>query len=245
MSKASSEGLDARSAVLWCTLALITLSFVLCTPVLLLPRGVMRRVINGHVSASLLAAKAICNLACEIRGGEWLVGRPVLIASKHQSAFETFVLQWFLPDPAIVLKRELLSVPFYGWAISKLGHLPIDRAGDVSSLRDVIMLAQKRLADGRPVVIFPEGTRQPVGAPPRYQAGAYVLYRMLNVPCAPVALNTGQFWPVKGWRFRPGRIIISFLPELPPGLGRDEFLVALENRIEKASSELLVDTSGT
>lgn len=245
MSKASSGGLDARSGVLWFALALITLSFVLCTPVLLLPRGVMRRVINGHVRAGLLAAKVICNLTCEIRGGERAAGRPVLIASKHQSAFETFVFQWYLSDPAIVLKRELLSVPFYGWAISKLGHLPVDRAGDVSTLRDVIMLAQQRLAAGRPVVIFPEGTRQAVGAPPRYQVGAYVLYRMLNVPCVPVALNTGQLWPVKGWRFRPGRIIISFLPELPPGLGRVEFLSALENRIEKASSELLADTSGT
>ncbi len=219
MSKASSQGLDARSAALWGALALVTLSFIICTPALLLPRGVMRRVINGHVRAGMTAARVICNLDCEIRGGERIRGRPVLIASKHQSAFETFALQWCLSDPAIILKRELLAVPFYGWAIRKLGHIPVDRSGDLAAFRDVINLAQQRLADGRPAVIFPEGTRQPVGAPPHYQAGTYVLYRMLNVPCVPVALNSGQFWPVKGLRFRPGRIVISFLPELRPASG--------------------------
>ena len=189
--------------------------------------------------------KLICGLDWELRGNPQAAGMAVLVASKHQSAWETFALQCILPDPAIILKRELLLVPFFGWALRKLRHLPIDRAGGLESLRETLRAARMRIRDGRQVVIFPEGTRTDLGAAPAYQAGVFALYKSLGVPCLPVALNSGRFWPHRGFIFRPGCIVIKFLPPIEPGLSRDAFMQKLALEIEDASSRLLAEGMGS
>ena len=189
--------------------------------------------------------KLVCGLDWELRGNPQAAGTAVLVASKHQSAWETFVLQCILSDPAIILKRELLLVPFFGWALRKLRHLPIDRAGGLESLRETLNAAQMRIRDGRQIVIFPEGTRKDLGAPPAYQAGVFVLYKSLGVPCLPVALNSGRFWPHRGFIFRPGCIVIKFLPPIEPGLSRDAFMQRLALEIEGSSSRLLAEPMGS
>lgn len=189
--------------------------------------------------------KLVCGLGWELRGDPQAAGAAVLVASKHQSAWETFALQCILSDPAIILKRELLLVPFFGWALRKLRHLPIDRAGGLESLRETLNAAQMRIRDGRQVVIFPEGTRRDLGAPPMYQAGVFALYKSLGVPCLPVALNSGCFWPHRGFVFRPGCILIKFLPPIEPGLSRVAFMQRLAMEIEGSSSRLLDEAMGS
>lgn len=230
-----------RSALLWFVLAVIALSFCLCLPFFLLPRRFLKAIVAFHTKAGLKAIKLICGLDWELRGNIRAAGTAVLVASKHQSAWETFVLQCILPDPAIILKRELLLVPFFGWALRNLKHLPIDRAGGLESFRQTIETARQRVGEGRQIVIFPEGTRRDLGAPPAYQVGVFALYKSLGVPCLPVGLNSGCFWPHHGFVFRPGSIAIEFLPPIEPGLSKNVFMRRLAQEIEGSSSRLLAE----
>lgn len=233
-----------RSALLWLVLGVITFSFCLCLPFFLLPRRILKVITVVHIRTGLKAMKFVCGLDWELRGNPDAAGTAVLVASKHQSAWETLVLQCILSDPAIILKRELLLVPVFGWALRKLGHLPVDRAGGLESLRETLSAARLRIRDGRQIVIFPEGTRRDLGAPPAYQAGVFALYKSLGVPCLPVALNSGGFWPHRDFIFRPGCIVIEFLPPIEPGLSRDVFMRRLALEIEGSSSRLLAEGMG-
>jgi 1-acyl-sn-glycerol-3-phosphate acyltransferase len=229
------------SALLWFVLGVIALSFCLSSPFFLLPRRVLKIIVVFHIKVGLSAVKLICGLDWELRGNPQSAGTAVLVASKHQSAWETFVLQCILADPAIILKRELLLIPVFGWSLRKLRHLPVDRAGGLESLRETLTAARKHIKDGRQVVIFPEGTRKDPGAPPSYQAGVFALYKSLGVQCLPVALNSGCFWPRRDFIFRPGCIVITFLPAIEPGLPRDVFMKRLAQEIEDSSSRLLAE----
>jgi 1-acyl-sn-glycerol-3-phosphate acyltransferase len=241
----SSLALSLRSALLWFVLGVITFSYCLCLPFFLLPRRILKAIVVFHVKAGLKALKLVCGLDWELRGNPRAAGTAVLVASKHQSAWETFVLQCILPDPAFLSKRELLMLPFYGWTLRKLRHLPIDRAGGLESFRGTLKAARLRIREGRQIVIFPEGTRKDLGAPPAYQLGVFALYKSLGVPCLPVALNSGCFWPHRGFIFRPGCIVIKFLPPIEPGLSRDAFMQRLALEIEGSSSRLLAEATGS
>lgn len=234
-----------RSALLWFVLGIVTFSFCLCLPFFLLPRRVVKVIVVIHIKAGLKALKLVCRMDWELRGDPPAAGAAVLVASKHQSAWETFALQCILPDPAIILKRELLLVPVFGWALRKLRHLPVDRASGVESLRETLNAARLHIKDGRQIVIFPEGTRRDLGAPPAYQAGVFALYKSLGVPCLPVALNSGCFWPHRDFIFRPGCIVIEFLPPIEPGLSRHVFMQRLALAIEDSSSRLLAEAMGS
>lgn len=162
---------------------------------------------------------------------------PLLVASKHMSMWDTMALWLALPGPAVVLKRELLYIPFYGWFLWRGAAIPIDRSAGASALRKMRARAKAALARGRQVLIFPEGTRKQPGAPPDYKPGVAALYGLLDVPCVPVALNSGVFW--QGFTKKPGTIVLEFLPAIPPGLKRDDFMHRLEDAIETATNKLL------
>lgn len=162
---------------------------------------------------------------------------PVLVAAKHMSMWDTLALHLALEDPGIVLKRELLSIPFYGWYLGKAAAIPIERTGAARALRQMREAAQKVLREGRPVLIFPEGTRRKPGAPPTYKPGVAGLYTMLEVACVPVALDSGLYW--QGFWKRPGTITLAFLETIPSGLARREFMPLLEKRIEEATAKLI------
>ena len=164
---------------------------------------------------------------------------PVLVAAKHQSALETLILQYALGDPAIILKRELLAIPLLGWILRRLGHIGVDRSGDLDEARRLIGEARRAHEEGRPVVIFPEGTRREVGAPPDYKAGVELLYGVLKAPCVPVAVNSGRVWSGRSLLPRPGRVVIEFLPVIEAGLPRATFGARLEREIEEATARLL------
>jgi 1-acyl-sn-glycerol-3-phosphate acyltransferase len=164
-------------------------------------------------------------------------GGGVLVASKHMSMWDTLALYLALDDPGIVLKRELLRIPFYGWYLWKAAAIPIDRGAGADALRRMTEAAKHVLADGRPILIFPEGTRKKPGAQPDYKPGVAGLYRLLGVACVPVALNSGRYW--QGFTKRPGTISLKFLAPIPPGLKRRDFMARLEREIETATDRLL------
>jgi 1-acyl-sn-glycerol-3-phosphate acyltransferase len=210
-------------------------------PFLLTPRRTAMRFGRFWAQATLFALKWIVGLDGEIRGRANIPAGACLIAMKHQSMWDTLMLPPLLRDPAVVIKSELRWVPFYGWYASRAGSIFIDRQGGAGALRGLLTAAKEAAAAGRPVVIFPQGTRtapgQPVQAAP-YQAGIAALYRELAVPLVPAAVNSGLYWGRRAFLKRPGRIIVDFLEPIPPGLPRREIMATLEARIEAATTAL-------
>lgn len=191
-------------------------------------------------AAMLWGLKILAGLDFEVRGEIPLNG--VLIASKHMSMWDTLALYVLLRDPAVVVKRELLSIPFYGWYARKADMIGIDRSGHAGALLKMADQARKVLRQGRSLIIFPEGTRKNPGAVPDYKPGVAGIYGRLAVPCVPVALNSGLFWTGRGGFLKKrGRITVEFLAPIPAGLKRAEFMRTLEERIEKATTKLVAE----
>jgi 1-acyl-sn-glycerol-3-phosphate acyltransferase len=210
-------------------------------PLLLWPRRTM--VAAGRLwqrgTQRLLAALA--GLSYEVRGRERIPARPAIFAFKHQSAWETLILHIVLKDPAITLKRELTQIPLFGWYLTHAGMIRIDRAGGGRALRTLVEDSRAALARGSEIVIFPEGTRAPVGDRNPYHPGVAALYLQLACPVVPVALNSGVFWPRRSFIKRPGRIALEFLEPIEPGLDRRRFMAELEQRLEGASARLIAE----
>lgn len=225
-----------RSAIffLWFALVSATLA-ILFLPALALPRTVTVWM-SRHWSALVFwGLRVIAGVSFEVRGTRPANG--VLVAAKHMSMWDTMALYLALDDPAVVLKRGLTWVPFYGWYVSKAGSIAIDRAGGAQALRRMAAAAKAVIAQRRSVLIFPEGTRKKVDAPPDYKPGVAGLYGQLGVECVPAALNSGLFWT--GFIKRPGRIVLEFLEPIPPGLRSRDFMKQLEERIETATAALV------
>jgi 1-acyl-sn-glycerol-3-phosphate acyltransferase len=214
---------------------------VVALPFLLTPRRTCMRFGRFWAQTVLFLLKWIVGLDGEIRGRENVPPGGCLIAMKHQSMWDTLILPPLLGDPAVVIKRELQYVPIYGWYATRSGSIFIDRKGGAGALRRMIAVAKRAVAAGRPVVIFPQGTRTRPGAPVAeapYQPGVAALYRELGVPMVPAAVNSGLFWGRRAFVKRRGRIILEFLPAIPPGLPRREVMNQLEARIEAATAAL-------
>jgi 1-acyl-sn-glycerol-3-phosphate acyltransferase len=191
--------------------------------------------------ASLAWLKFSVGLDYEVRGRENLPPPPFILAPKHQSAWDTLVLNQLVRDPAIVLKRELTWIPVFGWYLLRAGGIVIDRKGAASALRKLVAQGRRAVAERRPIAIFPEGTRGPVGGKLPYQPGVAALYSQLGVPLVPVALNSGRFWGRRTFLKRGGRITVEILPPIEPGLDRRRALILLEERIETATARLLTE----
>ncbi len=191
---------------------------------------------------NLWALRVICGMNVEWRGLEKIPEGPILVAAKHQSAWETFAFFVPFPRPAYIYKRELAYVPLFGWLIWKARQIPVDRGRKAEALASITAGARKAAAIGRQVMIFPEGTRRPVGAPPDYKFGVAHLYRTLGLPCQPVALNSGMFWSRKSFTRRPGTVLVEFLDPIPAGLPPADFAAKLEVEIEGATNRLIAES---
>ncbi|MDE3015384.1 MAG: 1-acyl-sn-glycerol-3-phosphate acyltransferase [Pseudomonadota bacterium] len=191
---------------------------------------------------SLRLLRLICGIRQEIRGGQYIAGVPVIYACKHQSAWDTVALLAMLPRPAYVLKRELIAIPLWGWYLWRMKMIAIDRSKGAGSIKQIVRQAQQAVNDGRPVVIYPEGTRTVPGAAAHYHPGIAALYSQLGIPVVPVALNSGLYWGRNAFFKRPGTIAMEFLPPIAPGLPRREFMARLKDAIETASQKLLEDS---
>lgn len=199
----------------------------------------------AHANACCWLLRVIAGTELEVRGLEHLPVGAALIASKHQSAWDTFGLIPLLHDPALVMKAELGRIPLYGWFARKFGMILIPREKRAAALKQLLRDAKARAADGRHILIFPEGSRQAPGAPPDYKSGIAALYEALDVPCVPIALNTGMFWPRRSFIRRPGRMIVEFLPPIPAELPRQAFMQTLQDRIETATARLVAEAKSS
>jgi 1-acyl-sn-glycerol-3-phosphate acyltransferase len=221
-----------------------TVFLILGSPLLLAPRAVAMAGLAVHAQTCIWLLRVICRIGLEIRGRQHLPASACLVAAKHQSTWDTFALVPLLHDPAIVLKAELLHIPVYGWFCRKFEHIAIARERAAVALRQLVADANARIADGRQILVFPEGTRRSPGARPDYKPGIVALYETLGVPCVPIALNSGVFWPRRSlWRY-PGRIVVEILPPIPPGLPRREFRDRLTADIETACARLVAEARG-
>lgn len=189
--------------------------------------------------------KWVVGVTHEVRGMENIpAGRRVLFASKHQSIWETVLIPIVIPNAVPVVKQELARVPLYGAYTKRSGIISVDRAAGASALKAMIAEARAFIASGRDVLIFPEGTRTVPGERIPYQSGVAALYRMLDVPVVPIAVNSGLFWGRRSFVKQPGRIVMEFLPPIAPGLKREPFVAELTQRIEDASDRLVAEASG-
>lgn len=218
---------------------LMTVMGILCLPTLLMPRHVALAAMGLWRRLVLAGLRLLCGITFEVRGRERMPTGGALVAMKHQSMFETIIAWEFIKDPAIILKRELVWMPVFGWYALKLRNIVVDRGAHASALRAMLKSAAARVEEGRQVVIFPEGTRTKPGERAPYKPGVAALYRSLDRPCVPVAHNSGLCWPDHGLVRRPGKIVFEILPAIAPGLSRAEFMAELETRIETASDALL------
>jgi 1-acyl-sn-glycerol-3-phosphate acyltransferase len=214
---------------------------VAATPTYVMPRMAILGIAKFWGRTSNWLLRAVCGIKIEYRGLDKIPQGPLLIASKHQSIWETFGLLWLFSDPAFILKRELLWIPYFGWYAWKADMIPVDRGRGAQALADMTQRAIAELKRGRQIVIFPEGTRRAPGAEPSYKFGIVHLYAATRVSCLPIALNSGLFWPRRSFRRFPGTIVVEFLDPIPPGLDKPEFAARLQHDIETATARLIAE----
>jgi 1-acyl-sn-glycerol-3-phosphate acyltransferase len=214
---------------------------IILLPWMLLPRRTFLSGVKLWARSSLWLLRVIAGTTIEVRGQEKIPSGGFLVASKHQSLWETFALVPFFDDPAFILKRELMWIPFFGWYAWKSGSVPVNRKAGSQALIQMTAQAREEAKHGRQIIIFPEGTRRPPGAPPAYKFGVAHLYQNLRVVCLPIALNSGLYWPRRRFIRRPGTIRVEILDPIPPGLPRDAFFRTMQDAIETASDRLLAE----
>jgi len=219
--------------------------FVVAMPTLLLPRWGILRLARHWAHTNLWLLRVVCRIDVDWRGIEKIPRGAVLVAAKHQSAWETFALLTVLAEPTFILKRELLWIPFYGWFAQHAGMIPVERGGGKPALVAMTARAREALLEGRQIVVFPEGTRRPPGAEPKYKFGIAHLYAEGVAPCVPIALNSGLFWPRRQFLRYPGTIAVEVLDPIAPGLPMEEFFQRLQQDIEAATTRLMAQASAS
>jgi 1-acyl-sn-glycerol-3-phosphate acyltransferase len=215
----------------------LILHVIVAIPTYALPRRAFMAVAKswGRTSNALMR---VAGIEVELRGLKKIPRGSLIVAAKHQSVWETFTLLTLFDDPAYIFKRELGWIPIFGWYAVKSRMVPVDRKARGGAIAGMVERAVEELQRGRQVIIFPEGTRTAPGALPSYKSGVAHLYAAAGVPCLPVALNSGLFWPRRKFLRRPGTIVLEVLEAIPPGLDREEFAARLEREIETAQVRL-------
>jgi 1-acyl-sn-glycerol-3-phosphate acyltransferase len=178
-----------------------------------------------------------------LRGVEHIPEGGVLLAAKHQSAWDTMMFHLFVPHSIYVTKQEVTRIPLYGAVARGIGSISIDRRGGAKALKGLIRDCRAAIESGHQVIIFPEGTRTAPGSSLPYQPGVAAIYKQIGAPVVPVALNSGLFWGRRSFIKQPGCIVVEFLPAIEPGLDRKLFLVELERRIETATAALIAEAA--
>lgn len=217
---------------------------VVCLPLLLAPRRSVMAAARVWARLVMAGLQGVVGVTIEVRGREHLPPGPCLIAAKHQGMFDFIPPFDYLPDPAFVMKQELMRIPVFGWMAAKMEMIVINREGAAKALRAMLHDAKDALAAGRQIIIFPEGTRKEPGEAADYKPGVAGVYRELNVPCTPLATNSGMIWPAHGFIRYPGKVVFEILPPIQAGLKRATFMAMLEDAVEEASARLLAEGGG-
>jgi 1-acyl-sn-glycerol-3-phosphate acyltransferase len=219
--------------------ALLVFWILVAIPTFLMPPRAFMTVAKAWARSSVWLMRVVCNTRFECRGLEKIPQGPLIVVSKHQSMWETFALLQFFDSPLFIYKRELGWIPFFGWYLKKSKMIGVDRSAGGRSLLAMARRAGEEVRRGRQLIIFPEGTRTPVDAPPHYKTGVAQVYVDCGVTCLPVALNSGLFWPRRTFMRYPGTLVVEFLDPLPPGLSRREFIARVSAVIEEATNRLV------
>lgn len=229
-----------RSYVFLVLIILLSGAFALLLPFMVLPRSFVRRIFHAYLRIGLWLIEVVCDVRYVVVGRENIPPGPVLFASKHQSAWDSAVLPMLLGDPAAFVKREFLLAPIMGLVAWRMRHIPVARGKGVGPFAKAVETARQTLAEGRSILIFPEGTRRCAApyAKPDYHKGVAVLFQQLKAPCVPVALNSGLVWPRRSILRPPGVIRVEILPLIPASTERTAFMGVLIDRIETASRRL-------
>ena len=210
-------------------------------PLLIFPRKYTALLIHSWSKLMLLLFKNLDGLDWTVIGEENIPTKPFIVASKHQSVWDTIFFTAYFSDAAMVLKKILIYIPAYGWHAIKAKMIWVDREAKGTALKHLLKEAKQCFIDKRPIVIFPEGTRVRIGEKGDYKSGCFALYKYLDIPCIPVALNSGLYWQSKGYRKSKGKIKVKFLKKIEPGLTKTDFNNILEERIETATNRLISD----
>ena len=205
----------------------------LCLPFLFLPFNMLWSPVRFWIAGIFFLLKYICKISHEVRGLENVPSKAILIASKHQSAFETFALFYYLPKVTFIHKKQLFLIPIFGQYLKKINMISIDRKGGAKTMRQMLKKTKEKLSDGFSLVIFPEGTRKKPGEKPYYKSGFVGVYKHLNSEILPVAVNSGNCWPKHSFIKKSGKIIISILKIIPAGLEQSVVLDKVKETIEK------------
>lgn len=204
-------------------------------PVILFPACIISIFLVFSIRVVLFMLRLLCGVGYKIEGMQNIPNQPFIIASKHQSPFETFIFILLFQKAVFILKRELKWIPFVGLHLMALKMIFIDRSNSIGSIRYIIKSAKVHIKNNRNIIIFPEGMRTTGKQKVKYQPGIAALYSALSIPVLPVTLNTGLFWPksILSLRRKPGKATIKILPPIYPGLNKDELLQKLEKVIER------------
>ena len=230
----------ARSALFAAALVLVTPVYALIALATFpLPRMARYRVISGWSRLMVFLSETILGIHWKVEGRENLPGRPAVILSKHQSAWETMAFQVIFPPQVHVLKRELLWIPFFGWGLALMSPIAIDRSRGTAALRSIARRGRERLEQGFWVVVFPEGTRVAPGTTRKYGVSGAALAQEAGVLIVPVAHNAGDFWPRRSVIKRPGLIRLCIGPPIAPGsLPPREINLVVQEWIESKMREI-------
>ena len=223
----------------------LIVQMILWTPFYFLaPRKTAWIVPKFWANSSLWLHDRIAGTRREISGLENIPEGSFILAPKHQSFWDVLAFFPYLDDPLYILKRELRWIPMFGWYVMKMRMIPVNRGSRSKALREVVQATRQELArNPRQLIIYPEGTRRPPGAEPVYKWGIVELYNQLNLPVVPVAHQAGLFWPRRKFLRYPGTIRATFLPPIPPGLGKKEFMQRLVEDTEQAADRILLETA--
>ena len=214
-------------------------------PTFLMPYWGIVEVAKAWGRVNLVLLRWTVGIKVEIRGAEKIPKGGLIVAAKHQSAWETFVLVTLFDEPLYIVKRELMWIPFFGWLMAKGRMVPVDRSAGSHALIDMTERARIERGRGRQLIIFPEGTRRPAGAEPRYKYGVAHLYAAEGVPCVPIALNSGLFWPRRTILRHPGTVLVEVLDPIMPGLDKEVFFKRLQDAIEPATARLIAESQAS
>jgi 1-acyl-sn-glycerol-3-phosphate acyltransferase len=213
-------------------------------PTALMPYRAVIWVAKTWGRVNLVLLRVVAGIGCEVRGVEKIPKGPLIVASKHQSTWETFALLPLFDSPLFIVKRELMWIPIFGWLMRKGRMVPVDRGAGAQALASMIEGARIELGRDRQLIIFPEGTRRPAGAEARYKFGVAHLYAVEGVPCLPIALNSGLFWPRRSIRRLPGVVLVDILDPIAPGLDKEVFFERLKTELETATARLVAEGQG-
>lgn len=216
-------------------------------PFLILPRKWLLIMVELYVKIVYVLEKYVLGLDFEIRGAEYLPkDEAYIVAAKHFSSYETLKLHILFKDPAIVIKKELFSIPIWGWYAKKMRLIGIDRSNRDTALKSVTQGAQMAADMKRPIVIFPQGTRVSLDHTVKdkpYKAGIMRMQNASGLKIVPLAMNTGVFWPRNAFIKKGGKVIFEFMPAVETGLSTQEGLAIIQEAVESKTAALIAETS--